>query len=295
MKGVDKNFKFVTGVSKKLIEGKFDLGSADHPKIVMGYGVKEATGIIMNEAFAPDVITVILPKANLNANDPVESLSEGNATTEGVFAIQQDFDNNYAITDLAFMKQQMNFAEDEFTAMELRLKPDADILKTKKELQSILGNNYEVQTRFEQNMSLYSTMQIEKWAIYAVLTLILIIAAFNIVSALTMLVLEKQQDISILQSMGSGKSLIRRIFLADGLIIGATGTIIGISLAVIICLLQIKFRLIKLEGSSFLIDYFPVKFLPRDFLLVASGAGLIALLAAWFPARKAANQKIRLG
>jgi lipoprotein-releasing system permease protein len=137
-------------------------------------------------------------------------------------------------------------------------------------------------------------MKLEKWAIYGVLTLILIIAAFNMVSALTMLVLEKQKDISVLQSMGAGEKSILKIFLGEGLLLGAIGTAAGILMAVILCLLQLKFEIIKLSGGSFLLDYFPVKLIATDFLLVAATATAIAFIAAWFPARKASRQEFEL-
>ena len=134
----------------------------------------------------------------------------------------------------------------------------------------------------------------EKWAIYALLTLILLIDAFNMISALTMLVLEKKQDISILQSMGSSRLQIKKIFLSEGLLLGLIGSIIGISIATIICLLQLKFKLIKIQGGSFLIDYFPVKLMPTDFLLVGFTALAVTFLASWFPANKASKQVIEL-
>ena len=137
-------------------------------------------------------------------------------------------------------------------------------------------------------------MRLEKWAIYAILTLILIIAAFNMVSALTMLVLEKKQDIAILQSMGSTAAQIKKIFLTEGIFLAGIGAAGGIALATIICLLQLKFKLIKLQGGSFLIDYFPVKLIATDFLLVAGTAIIIALIASWFPALKAARQPLEL-
>ena len=137
-------------------------------------------------------------------------------------------------------------------------------------------------------------MKMEKWAIYAVLTLILIIAAFNMISALTMLVLEKRKDISVLLSMGAHKSSIQKIFLSEGLLLGGIGAATGIMLATIICFIQLKFKLIKLQGGSFLIDYFPVKLIPTDFLLVAATAAFIAFIAAWLPARKAAKQAFEL-
>lgn len=137
-------------------------------------------------------------------------------------------------------------------------------------------------------------MQLEKWAIYGVFTLILIIVAFNMISALTMLVLEKKKDISVLQSMGAARSDILKIFLAEGLLLGGMGSGIGIIFAVIICLLQMKFKLIKIYGGSFLIDYFPVKMMIADFALVAFTAAAIAFIAAWLPARKASLQAFEL-
>ncbi len=294
LKGVDDHYRNVSGVSAKITNGKFATGTADEPELVIGYGLQNAAGISVNEAFAPEPLTLILPKKNSNSSDPTASISEGNAIATSVFAIQQDFDNNYAITNVDFIKQQMGMEANEFTAAEIKLKYGADIDESQEKLQQVLGSGFTVQTRFQQNMSLYNTMRMEKWAIYAVLTLILIIAAFNMVSALTMLVLEKKKDISILQSMGGNRALIQKIFLSEGLLLGFIGAGAGILLAVIICLLQIKFELIKLQGGSFLIDYFPVKLVATDFVLVAGTAAAIALLASLVPAIKASRQAISL-
>ncbi len=294
LKGVDDNYPKVTGVAGKLTDGKFNLGSVDEAGLVVGYGLQNAASISVNEAFAPEILTIILPKKNSSSADPTASISEGNVVANGVFAIQQDFDNSYAITNIDFVKQQMGLEANEFTALEVKLKYGSDLEETKELLQKSMGPAYTVQTRYQQNMSLYNTMKLEKWAIYAVLTLILIIAAFNIVSALTMLVLEKKRDISILQSMGSSKSVIRTIFLSEGLLLGFIGAATGIALALGITLLQLKFKIIKLQGGSFLIDYFPVKLMPADFLLVAGTAATIALAASIVPALKASNQPIEL-
>jgi lipoprotein-releasing system permease protein len=188
----------------------------------------------------------------------------------------------------------MGFAPDEYSAAEIKIEPRADMNKVQQQLTELLGNRFTVQTKYQQNTSLYNTMKLEKWAIYAVLTLILLIAAFNMISALTMLVLEKQKDISVLQSMGANKQMILKIFLSEGLLLGTIGAVAGILMALVICLLQLKFHLVKLQGGSFLIDYFPVKLQAQDFLLVSSTVAIIAFLASWFPSRKASNQLIEL-
>ncbi len=293
LKGVDENYKNISGVVAKIAGGDFDIGNIDTPKIVVGYGIQNAAFINLGEAFPASVVTLILPK-KAATNSASDAMSEGNAKAAGVFAIQQEIDNQYAITNIDFVKQQMGFAADEFSAAEIKLKDKENVEKAALRLKELLGTGYKIQTRYEQNANLYSTMQMEKWAIYAVLTLILIIAAFNMVSALTMLVLEKRKDISILRSMGTTKNGIRKIFLAEGLLLGIIGAACGISLALIICLLQIKFHIIKISGGSFLIDYFPVKLIGTDFLMVATTAVSIAFLASWFPAGKAAKQKIAL-
>ena len=220
LKGVDSNYQDVSGVAGKIVQGKFNIGNGDDPGIVVGYGIQNAAGVSVDDRLQPSTVTLILPrKGKVTVSDPMQSLSEGNARATGVFLIQQDFDNKYAITNIDFVKQQMGFAADEYSACEIKLNNDADVSTVQEHLKKILGTPYNIQTKYEQNASLYNTMRMEKWFIYAVLTLILLIAAFNMISALTMLVLEKQKDISILQSMGADKMMILKIFLSEGLII----------------------------------------------------------------------------
>ncbi|MEP6674730.1 MAG: FtsX-like permease family protein [Ferruginibacter sp.] len=295
LKGVEDNYSEVSGVAAATRRGSFETGTADDPGIVVGIGIQESAELSVDKSLPSSKVVIILPKKGTrNFINPVESLNQGNATATGAFSIQQDFDSRYALTNIDFVKQQMGFAADEFSAAEIKLKDVTQAEPIAATLKKALGDQYTVQTKYEQNMSLYTTMKMEKWAIFAILTLIFIIASFNMVSALTMLVLEKQKDISVLQSMGAGRPMIQKIFLSEGLLLGLIGLGIGIFLAVIICVLQIKFKLIKLQGGSFLIDYFPVKLVATDFLLVAASAFIIALLASWFPSRKAARQAFEL-
>lgn len=294
LKGVDDNYSNVCGVNEKTNKGKFFTGTLDEPGLVIGAGIQYAVAVNLNPAFETTNLTVILPKKNSTGSDPLQSLSEGNVKPTGVFTIQQEFDNKYAITNIDFVKQQMGLDSNEYSALEIKLLPKTDITEATTKLSGLLGVNYKVQTLYQQNMSLYNTMKLEKWIIYAVFTLILIVSAFTMISALTMLVLEKQKDISVLQSMGAAKSTILKIFLSEGLLLGGIGAVTGIFLAVVICLVQLKFKIIKIGGGSFLIDYFPVKLIATDFLLVTATAALIAFVASWFPARKAASQPFEL-
>jgi lipoprotein-releasing system permease protein len=295
LKGVDAAYSQVSGVPDNMRQGKFNTGTPDDPGLIVGAGVQDAANISMDAALPSTNLTLILPKKDSTAfADPLQSISEGNTTATGIFSIQQDFDSRYAFTNLAFVKQQTSMGSDEYSAAEIRIQKGSDEKKISGQLKAILGNNYLIQSKYEQNTTLYNTMKLEKWAIFGVLTLILIIAAFNMISALTMLVLEKKKDISVLQSLGASKGMIYKIFLSEGLLLGVIGTGIGIAAGLLICWLQIKTKFIELEGGTFLINYFPVKIIASDFLLVAGTALAIVLAASWLPSRKAANQPFEL-
>src|SRR5690242_18644518 len=291
LKGVGDDFANTSGVPKSMYQGNFDIGTMDNPKLVLGVGIASALDIETQKDLFP--LTVFLPKKTSQTN-PLAALSEGNATTAGSFAIQQEFDNKYAITNIGFVKQQMNYAPDEYSALEIYLTNPDQFDLFAKQIQNILGKKYKVVTKYQQNASLYRSMRLEKWIIYAILTLILIIAAFNMVGALTMLVLEKRKDINVLQSLGANNRLIKKICLSEGVLLAVAGAATGIVMAILICIAQVKFKIIKLYGTSFLIDYFPVKMQLSDFILVAFTAFAIAFAASWFPANKASHQSFTL-
>jgi len=294
LKGVDSNYVHLTGIEQKVVKGKFDIGTADHPSVVLGVGIENALGVEADRDILP-LSAYLFKKTNeLSAADPQSSLSTENIFTAGAFLIQQDFDNKYGFTNIDFMKRMLGLQPDEFSAAEIALKDENQTDKVKQELQKLLGEHYKVETRYEQNKSLYSVMRTEKWVIYGVLTMILVVAAFNIVGALTMLVLEKQKDIDVLKALGANNNYIQRIFLSEGFLLAVIGGITGILLAVFVGWLQVKYKLVPLQGGSFLIDYYPVKLVATDFLLVFFTILLVAFIASWFPSRKAALQQIDL-
>lgn len=289
IKGVDDNYSNVTDMPKHIVEGEYNLGDADNPLLILGAGIQNAVGVQSERNIKP--LVIYLPrKGQINVNDPIQSFSSEVVNTSGTFLVQQEFDDKYAITNLAFVKRMLGMPENSYGAAEIALQPNANVQVIQGNMQKMLGNRYLVQNRFEQNANLYSVMNIEKWFIYAILSLILIVAAFNMVGALTMLVLEKQQDISILKALGADRSFIQKIFLSEGMLLGIIGGASGMLLAFLIGELQIKYHLIPLQGSTFMIDYFPVKMVVSDFLLVGFTVFIIALLASWLPSRKASFQ-----
>jgi lipoprotein-releasing system permease protein len=293
LKGVDSNFTRVTRIADKTVKGKFQLGDRDHPMAILGSGIENALGIEAEREIVP-LSVYLFKKGNDLAIDPLASISNAYLSSAGAFVIQQEFDDKYVITNLGFVKRMAGFGTDEYSGLELSLDDPLLAAQRKQEIQQVLGPAYSVQTRYEQNQGLYTVMRTEKWVIYVVLTLILAVAAFNMVGALTMLVWEKQKDIHVLKALGANNSYIQRIFLSEGLLLGILGGGLGILLAGIICWLQIRYKLVPLQGGSFLIDYYPVKLVATDFALVLSTILVVALLASWFPSRKAAREAISL-
>lgn len=292
LRGVDKNYTEVTDLKPHIFDGKYDLGRTDEPGILLGVGVQSALSVSLK---SPEPLTIYLPnyKAD-NFSDAQSAMNSFEIAQTGIFRIQEDFDNKYALTNIGFMRYMLNLDDDQYSSMELRLQPGANPEIVKKALTQKLGDQYDVKTRYEQNQSLFSIMTMEKWIIYAILSLILIIAAFNMIGALTMLVLEKRKDIAVLKAMGADDSVIRGIFMKEGILLGCIGGAIGVILAFGICYLQLKFHLLKLGGGSFIIDYYPVKIAPLDFVLVCVTVLFVAIIAAWLPAKRAAAQSFSL-
>jgi lipoprotein-releasing system permease protein len=294
LKGVDNQYTRVTSVANNLIRGKFELGTEHRAAIVLGSGIENALGLQSDRNLYPVTAYLFKRGVNINVVDPYQAFSAENVSTAGTFFIQQDLDNKYAITNLEFMKAMLAMKPNEFGSIEIGLKDEEADEQAKSQIAEIFGSGYVVETRYEQNKSLYSVMTLEKWAIYGILTLMLIVAAFTMIGALTMLVLEKQKDIQVLKALGADNSRIRRIFLTEGILLASMGSVAGLLLAILICWAQMKFELVAIEGGTFLIDHYPVELKSSDFVLVLVTVMVIAFFASWFPARKAALQPVEL-
>jgi lipoprotein-releasing system permease protein len=290
LKGVDDNYRYVTGVAKHIVKGEYDLGTEDSPKLILGAGVENALGIQADRNIFP--LNIYLPrKTDKEQLDAMNDISSDTISSSAAFVIQQDFDTKYGITNLAFAKKALRLGADVYSGVEITLNEPGAAEQVQKQVRKVFGKGYLVQTRYEQNQGLYSVMNMERWIIYGVLSLIMVVAAFNMIGALTMLVLEKQKDIGVLHALGANKGFIQRIFLSEGLLLAFIGTAAGMFLAYTTIILQLKFHLIELKPGSFLIDYFPVEPHLGDFLLVTATVFVISVLASWFPSRKAAGQR----
>ena len=284
IKGVSEEYLKFSGVDSMITEGEFRLKDASNNYAVIGEGIAYnlAAGIKQMEPIGVYVPkkgreTALLPTGNFNQKLIYPS---------GIFTIQQELDSKYVIVPIAFAREIFEMP-DKVSAVELKLKEGASEKKTKAAISALLGNGFEIKNRYQQHDYLYKTMLGEKYATYLILILILVIASFNIVGSLTMLILDKKEDIAILRSMGADKRTIRNIFLFEGWLISLLGAIIGTLAGLALCQAQISYGLVKLSGgtSSFIIDAYPMKIVFTDILLVVISVSLIGFLAAWYPVR----------
>ena len=284
IKGVSEEYIKFSGIDSMIIEGEFRLKDTSNNYAVLGEGIAYnlAVGIRQMEP-----ISVYVPKKGReSALLPTGNLIQKLIFPSGIFSIQQELDTKYVIVPIDFAREIFELP-DKVSAIELKLKEGISEKKTMAAISSLLGNNFEIKNRYQQHAYLYKTMLSEKYATYLILILILVIASFNIVGSLTMLILDKKEDIAILQSMGADKSTIRNIFLFEGWLISFFGAIIGTMAGLAICQAQISYGLVKLSGkaSSFIVDAYPMKIIATDVLLIVISVSLIGFLAAWYPVR----------
>jgi lipoprotein-releasing system permease protein len=293
LKGVDDQYRYVTGVSQSLVTGSYELGDTLTPRLVIGGGLERSLGVSADNDLDP--LVVYIPRRTESENiNGLDDISGDSIYLSAAFVIQQEFDTKYGITNIDFLRRALKMPADQYSAVEISLNNQDESDEAKRKLQQLLGPQYVVQNKYEQNQSLYNVMNLERWAIYGVLCLILVVAAFTMIGTLTMLVLEKQKDIQVLHALGGNRRFIQRIFLMEGMLLALIGGSIGMVLAVILALIQINFHVIPLSGGSFLINYFPVKLKLTDFLLVGATVFVIAFIASWLPARKAVVQDFSL-
>lgn len=284
IKGVDSVYQQKSPLDSLIVAGKMLLQNDSSDYAVAGYGIAYFLNIDLN---APDnYISVYIPSRNATPGAlPQESFNNELIQPSGVFSIQQDFDDKYMLVPLRFARRLMDYT-DEVTSIEIRLAKGTDVARLKNAIAGIAGKEYKIRSRFEQQEVLYKIMKSEKWAVFLILTFILIVASFNSAGSLSMLILDKQKDIRILHSLGAGVKIVRRIFFIEGLLITLTGAISGLFLGLLVCYLQQEFGIIKLQGGgSFIINAYPVKLIATDFIYVFGALLLIGLATAWLPAK----------
>jgi len=285
LKGVDDNFGKYNRFDSLVIDGKFKLHSGNLNYIIPGAGVASRLGINLVayksvKAFYPN-------RTATNLSDPLNSLNTGELVPSGVFSSQTDSDIEYAIVPLKFMREITGY-NDELTSVEISILPKSNIDAIQDEITKILDSSFTIKNRFQQEEMLYKVMEMEKIAILIILSFILLLATFNIIGTLSMLIIEKKKDISILISLGANKSLIERIFLFEGILINMFGGFLGLILGSILCFIQQQFGIIKIgaENANYALTVYPVEMRFSNFLLVFGIATILGFISTWIPVKR---------
>lgn len=296
LKAVSNDFLNNNPLDTMLVDGDMILENEDHNYTIMGYLVAYGLGIRLYDFTNP--ILIYAPKRTKRAFTSMDqSFNTGSLMASAVFSVQQEIDSKYIIVPINFARKLLEYQDNEVTAIEIRLNADADMKDVQKKISAIVGEEYYVKNHFQQQVLIYKIMKSEKWAIFLILTFILIIAAFNTVGSLSMLILDKRKDISVLYSMGASKRQIKRIFQMEGFLVSVSGAVLGLLLGFILCWIQIQFGLVKLgDANAFIVPYYPVKLIFMDFVWIFLTVLLIGIFAAWYPVRqissKYLNQRI---
>ena len=288
IKGVEDNFEQLTEIDSLLYgTGQFMLNDPVADYGIMGVELMSELGTGIQFV---DPLQVYAPKRNVRINlaNPSAAFNRKYLHSPGVVFIvnQQKYDARYIITSLDFARALFGY-NTEVSAIELKLKPGNDIGRIQGQIQDILGDRYLVQNRYEQQSDVFRIMKIEKLISYLFLTFILVIACFNVIGSLSMLILDKREDVVTLRNLGANDRLIARIFLFEGRLIAAFGAAIGIIGGLLLCFLQQAFGLISLGGGNgaFLVEAYPVSVHATDVLLVFVTVIAVGFLSVWYPVR----------
>lgn len=281
MKGVGLNYSGISGIDTMIIDGQFKLKHGDINLAVVGQGVAYKLGLNINFA---DPLYVYMPKRNEEYSlNPEKAFNKDYLYPSGIFSIPPDFDAKYVLVPISFARKILDYTN-EVTSIEIKLKPNADLESVQQRVETLLGSHYKVLNRFQQNEVLYRIMTSEKVVAFLILSFILLVASFNVIMSLSLLVVEKKHDAAVLAGLGASPKTIERIFLLEGWFISMLGALGGIVLGLGICVAQQQFKLLKLSGSgSFVIDAYPVKIEWVDILVVFVTVVVIGFLAAKIP------------
>jgi lipoprotein-releasing system permease protein len=286
LKGVDSTFQKNSRLKNSLVEGSFILNKDSMDYAFIGGNVYGALNVSLENLLEP--LEIWYPKNQKKLSlIPENNINKKLINISGVYSLEQ-FHDDYVYVPLS-VAQELTEYGDKRTALEVQLKPDADADKIQDEIKSIFGDTFLVQNQDEQNANLFRAIKIEKLFIFIALIFIIGVASFNIFFSLTMLVIDKKEEVQTLYAMGADDSLIKRIFFSEGAIISFIGTIVGLILGLAFCLTQEKFGWVSMGMESAVVDAYPVKINPMDFLITSVAVIIITLLVSYFPAKRATN------
>lgn len=285
IKGVDTCFAALTSIDSIMFDGEYMVYDGAFERCVAGVGLANKMGF---NAHFIDPVRIYAPQRNkrINLLRPDRNFNEAAVFISGIFSVQQsEYDDNYLLVSLSLARELFDYAPQQATAIELKLAPGANTKETKRKIQELIGEKYSIKDRYEQQADFFRIVSIEKWMTFFILSFILLIATFNIIGSLSMLIIEKKEDIEILRAMGATEKLVRRIFLLEGWLISTLGALIGLIIGLALCLTQEHFGWLSM-GSGYVIEAYPVAVRVMDIIIILFTVLLLGFVAAWYPSRK---------
>ncbi len=282
VKGVDEEFKNLTHFDTVVTDGTYRFKYDNQFYGVFGRGVAGRLGINVNDFVSP--ISIYAPiRGKTEGINPEDAFNKLSISPAGIFSLNDDFDFKYVLIDLE-AAQQLFDCKDAFSAIELSIEDKDQLASIQAKLQMELGNEYQIKNRYQLNDVLFKTLETEKLWTFLILAFILVIATFNIIGALTMLIIEKKKDIKTFYNLGADQKFIRTIFMQEGFLITSVGAFTGLIIGLIICILQQQFHLVTFDDQS-VIAYYPIDLQLKDFIWILAVVMAIGFLAALYPVR----------
>jgi lipoprotein-releasing system permease protein len=282
VKGVDDEFKELTHFDTVVVDGVYRFNYKNQYYGVFGRGIADRLGINVNDFVSP--ISIYAPiRGKAEGINPEDAFNRVSISPAGIFALNDDFDYKYVLIDLK-AAQQLFDCPDAFSIIELSVDDKTQLKTIQEKLQKILGSEYLIKNRYQQNDVLFKTLETEKLWTFLILAFILVIATFNIIGALTMLIIEKKKDIKTLYNLGADQKFIRTIFMQEGFLITSVGAVSGLIIGLCVCILQQQFHLVKFDEQA-VINYYPIELQLKDFIWILCVVMAIGFLAALYPVR----------
>lgn len=285
LRGVEEAYGRSSGLDTLMFEGEYLLSDDENYYMLLGWNIMMRLGI---NSMTNIPLAVHIPKRGTKSMGLTmdEAFNNGYAYVAGTFQVQEEIDNLYVVTDIDFVRQLMNYAPDEVTALAVTLDGKAKPEKVKKDLRNMLGNKYTVKDRYEQKPLYYKIFRSERLGVFLILSLIVLISTLNIIASLSLLIINKRKDIATLKALGMTRNDIRRTFSMEGFMIALVGVVAGLLLGFIICLIQQHFGIIKI-GPNAIVDAFPVAMRMVDFVATLVVVMLLSSLVVWLTVRDA--------
>ena len=283
MKGVDAMYPRITGIDTMIYEGDFALWEGDMPRAVAGLTMAHKLRVGLH-FITPLHFFIVRNTANVSLN-PEKALNDMYIFPSGKFAIDEEIDSQYILVPIEFARSLLE-NDSIISAVEIKLKPGADETKVQKRVAAIFGDAFDVKTTYQQKEFAYKILQSEKFMAFMILTFVLLIASFNVVGSISMLMIEKKSDLLIFQSMGVDRQMLGNIFMIQGWMIVMSGAIAGLSIGAILCWLQMEFGFFKVTGDgTYIIDAYPVAVRWKDFALILTAVAGVSFLTIFFPVK----------